>query len=176
MTEDIDSLKKPDTKKWYVLVTKPKAEKKASIGLSKIDIENYLPLQKQLRNWHDRKKWIEVPLFTSYLFVNIEEKHRNSVFLVNGIVKYVSIGGEVSILRKEELERVKRLCSYIGEVEIETSNIKVGERVEIICGHFSGMQGDLISIKGKDKFRISIPGLGSFATVEMDKDFVKKLV
>lgn len=162
-------------KKWYVLVTKPKAEKQISKRLSEINIENYLPLHKQQRIWHDRKKWVELPLFNSYIFVYIEDKYRSKVFEVGGILKYVSIAKKVAILSENEIERIKKICTFLGEVEIEKSNIKIGEEVEIISGHFSGMRGQVYAHGGKYRFRISIPGLGSFVNVVIDEDDIKKI-
>lgn len=161
-------------KNWYVLKTRPKAEKQVSKCLTDINIENYLPLHKKLRTWHDRRKWVEVPLFTSYLFVFIEDRLRSNVFAVSGIVKYLSIAGKVSVLREEEIERIKILSSYLGEIEIEKCNPKVGEEVEIKSGHFAGIRGRIVSTNDKLKFRIAIPGLASYATVEIDKSHVEK--
>lgn len=166
---------KPDNKKWYVLVTKPKAEKQASKHLTDMEIENYLPLHKQLRIWHDRKKWVEAPLFNSYIFVHIENTRRNLVFQTPGILKYVSNAGKVSTLNDGEIERIKTLCSYFGEIEIEKDNFKKGDEVEIISGHFSGIRGQIISAGDKLKFRISIPGLCSAAIVAIDKENVFKV-
>ena len=65
---------------WYVLYTNPKAEKKVAEQLNKIGIETYCPLVTKIQQWSDRKKKIEVPLFSSYVFVNIEE-HKETSFL-----------------------------------------------------------------------------------------------
>ncbi len=165
-----------ESKSWYVLTTKPRFEKKVNQGLSKVDIINYLPVQKKLKHWHDRKKWVEIPLFPSYIFVQIDERHRNNVFEVPGIVRYITHCGKVSILKEEEIERIERLCSYLGEIEIERRNIKVGEEVEIISGHFAGFKGQVISSKGKCRFCISIPGLDSYACIEIDKEEIQKVV
>lgn len=161
---------------WYVLTTKPKFEKKVNQGLNKVNIISYLPLQKRLRVWNDRKKWVETPLFPSYIFVKIDERERNDVFGVPGIVRYISQCGKASILKEEEMERIERLCSYLGEVEIERRKIQVGEEVQIISGHFRGMKGHVISSKGTSRFCISIPGLDSFATIEIDKEQIQKAV
>ena len=59
---------------WYALYTKPRSEKKVLDRLLEQEIEAYLPLQKKLRQWKDRKKWVEVPLINSYIFVKIEHK------------------------------------------------------------------------------------------------------
>ena len=161
---------------WYVLTTKPKFEKKVNQGLCKFNIINYLPLQKKLSQWHDRKKWVETPLFPSYIFVKIDERNRNNVFHVPGIIKYITQCGKVSILKEEEIERIQRICTYFGEVEIEKRKISVGEEVEIISGHFRGMKGFVVSAKGRCRFCISIPGIDSYACIDIDKEEIQKVI
>ena len=161
---------------WYVLTTKPKFEKKVNQGLNKVNIISYLPLQKRLRVWNDRKKWVETPLFPSYIFVKIDERERNDVFGVPGIVRYISQCGKASILKEEEMERIERLCSYLGEVEIERRKIQVGEEVQIISGHFRGMKGFVVSAKGRCRFCISIPGIDSYACIDIDKEEIQKVI
>ncbi|MCC5944441.1 MAG: UpxY family transcription antiterminator, partial [Bernardetiaceae bacterium] len=140
-------------KKWLVIITKPKSEKKVGKRLTEIGIEHLVPLQRQLRQWHDRKKWVYVPLFNSYIFVRIEEKHRNKVFDAAGIWKYLSIGGKIAVLKEQEIERIRRLCSFEGDVEISNTSFEVGEEVEIMAGHFIGFTGTLINVENKDKLK-----------------------
>ena len=106
-------------KKWHDLVTHPRAAKKVGMRLSEVEIENFVPLQKQLRQWHDRKKWVDVPLFSYYIFVYISTKKRHEVFQIMGITKFLSIDGKLSTIPTEEIERIKRLCSYAGKVKVE---------------------------------------------------------
>lgn len=163
-------------KKWYVLLTRPRAEKQVGGRLTENHFENFVPLQRQLRQWHDRKKWVETPLFSSYVFVRTEDKFRSKVFEVGGLLQYVSIGGQPCILTEQEIERVKRLCSYSGQVNIEQGHLKSGDEVEIIDGHFAGLQGQLITTSTNNKIKISIASLNCFATVELDKNNVQKIV
>ncbi|MEP2237757.1 MAG: transcription termination/antitermination NusG family protein [Maribacter sp.] len=68
------------TKNWYVLYVKPKNEKKVAERLSAHQVDVYCPMIKEVKQWSDRKKTIEVPLFSSYVFVNISECERQKVF------------------------------------------------------------------------------------------------
>ncbi|MEY4660481.1 MAG: hypothetical protein RLZZ42_433, partial [Bacteroidota bacterium] len=60
-------------KKWFAVYTRSRCEKKVAQMLTKRGIVNYCPLNKKLRQWSDRKKYIFEPLFPSYVFVYIEE-------------------------------------------------------------------------------------------------------
>jgi len=76
---------------WYVLMTQPRAAKIVGKRLTEIEFENFVPIQRQLRQWHDRKKWVEVPLLNYYIFVYTNNKKRNGVFQISGITKFLSI-------------------------------------------------------------------------------------
>lgn len=163
-----------NAKKWYILKTPPRAEKKIHQFLLKNDIDSFLPLQRKLRNWHDRKKWIEVPLFNSYIFINIETKKRTKIFELHNAIKFLFIGKEVATLSENEIEKIKLLCSYTGNIEITNDILKVGDKIEITEGFFIGEIGYLVKLKGKTKFKISINGLGCSAHVEVEQKMIKK--
>ncbi|WP_337042018.1 UpxY family transcription antiterminator [Emticicia sp. 17c] len=107
-------------KNWFVVYTKPRQEKKVANELQKIGIEAYCPTKITERQWSDRKKKIEVPLFTSYCFVNIEEQERNKVFQVSGVVKYLFWLKKPAVVRKEEIEEIKRWLNDYDHDLIET--------------------------------------------------------
>src|SRR5512140_1670119 len=74
-------LKKSDFH-WYALYTRPRAEKMVYSRLEEGGIEAFLPLYKTLRKWSDRKKLVEKPLFSSYVFVNVNNTIRPKVLRV----------------------------------------------------------------------------------------------
>ena len=78
-----------DSKKWFVIYTKPRTEIKVSQRLSVLGIENYTPTRIEVRQWSDRKKKILVPLLPSMVLVSIHEKVVNKVFEVAGVVRYL---------------------------------------------------------------------------------------
>ena len=64
-------MKTLDSKKWFVLFTKPRTEIKVSQRLSVLGIENYTPTRIEVRQWSDRKKKITVPLLPSMVLVSL---------------------------------------------------------------------------------------------------------
>ena len=89
---------------WFAIYTRPKNEKKVVAGLEKIGIEVYCPMVKQVKQWSDRKKKVEVPLINSYVFVNIEESDRNVVFEIPGVVRYLFWLGKPAVIQEQEIE------------------------------------------------------------------------
>ena len=78
-----------DSKKWFVIYTKPRTEIKVSQRLSVLGIENYTPTRIEVRQWSDRKKKILVPLLPSMVLVSLNEKEVIKVFEVAGVVRYL---------------------------------------------------------------------------------------
>src|SRR4030095_4458128 len=102
------------SKKWYALYTKPRWEKKVDGVLIRKDIESWCPLQKVQRQWSDRKKIIEDPIFKSYVFVHINEDERLKVLQTEGVLNFVHYLNKPAIIRNEEIELIK---SFLLEKE-----------------------------------------------------------
>jgi transcriptional antiterminator RfaH len=163
-----------DDKKWLVIKTNPRAEKQVSQRLLDIGIEHYLPLYRQLRQWKDRKKYVEVPLFSSYVFVRTTEKAKNEVFKVGGTVKYLFVCGQIAVVTEKEIGHLRIFCT-LDEVKIEEQNFASGDEVEVISGELIGLRGQLIESVTEQKLKINISSLGCFATINIDKKQVQKV-
>jgi len=94
------------TKKWYVVYTRPRWEKKVADLLFRKKIEYYCPLNKVYKQWSDRKKLVAEPLFTSYVFVRIDESEQLTVRLTDGVINFVYWLGKPAQVRNEELEAI----------------------------------------------------------------------
>lgn len=122
---------------WYVVYTKPKWEKKVAEKLTQIGIECYCPLITQIKEWSDRKKKIEVPLFNSYVFVQLQDSDRNSVFEIAGVVRYLFWLGKPAIVRDEEIANIKNSLNASNIVDVSVTQIQVGDRIKLETGAFS---------------------------------------
>ncbi len=63
----------PSMEGWYAAYTMPKFEKRIYGELVKKNVEAYLPVQQVFRQWSDRVKKIELPLFPNYIFVRNQQ-------------------------------------------------------------------------------------------------------
>lgn len=124
-------------KNWYVVYTKPKWEKKVAEKLNEIGIECYCPLIIQIKQWTDRKKKVEVPLFNSYVFVQLEDTDRNLVFQISGVVRYLFWLGKPAIVRDEEINIIKTSLAAPNLSDISVTSIQVGDRIKLESGVFS---------------------------------------
>jgi transcriptional antiterminator RfaH len=125
---------------WYVVYTKPKWEKKVAEQLIKKGIECYCPLSIQLRQWSDRKKKVEVPLFNSYVFVCLEEKNRNVVFEFAGVVRYLFWLGKPAIVKNYEIDTIKKWLSTPDQYEVSVDEVKIGDKITLDSGPFASQK------------------------------------
>jgi transcriptional antiterminator RfaH len=121
---------------WYVVYTKPKWEKKVANQLNRIGINCYCPLTTQIRQWSDRKKKVEIPVFNSYVFVQLEDNKRNEVFQVQGTVRYLFWLGKPAIVRDSEIITIKEWLLSPNEFEVSVAPYKIGDEVELESGPF----------------------------------------
>ncbi|MEP6806605.1 MAG: UpxY family transcription antiterminator [Flavobacterium sp.] len=124
-------------KNWYVVYTKPKWEKKVAEKLTEIGIECYCPLITQIKEWSDRKKKVEVPLFNSYVFVQLEDINRNSVFQISGVVRYLFWLGKPAIVKDSEIDIIKTSLKAPNIIDISVTSIQVGDRIKLEAGAFT---------------------------------------
>lgn len=124
---------------WYVIYTKPRNEKKVAESLQKIGIVVYCPLVTQIKQWSDRKKKVQIPLFNSYIFVNLNDKDRNNVFEVHGAIRYLFWLGKPAVVRDEEIEMLQESLKDIM-TSVEITSIKSGDLLSIPGGPFKGKE------------------------------------
>ncbi len=153
--------------KWYALYTKARAEKKVYEQLTAMSINAYLPLRRVLRQWSDRKKWVEVPIISSYIFVNISAKDYSKVFDANGVVAYVSHKGTAVIIPEHEIEIMRRTIDNKIGFDIKEGNLKKGQEITITSGPLKGIKGIVNDVKGNKKLYLNISNLGYTLVIDM---------
>jgi transcriptional antiterminator RfaH len=154
------------TKRWYAVYTRSRYEKKVSTLLKETEIQEYLPLIKTLRQWGDRKKFVEVPLFRSYIFVFINNKEYHKVLNTAGVVCFVTIGHEKISIPAYQIEAVK---TFLGEIEIKDplELYELGDEVEVLYGPLKGLKGQLISSKNHKKLIVQIDAINQNITLTL---------
>nr|WP_199000375.1 UpxY family transcription antiterminator [Flavobacterium sp. ASV13] len=144
---------------WYVVYTKPKWEKKVADKLSQIGIECYCPLITQIKQWSDRKKKVEVPLFNSYVFIQIEDINRNSVFQIPGVVRYLFWLGKPAIVRNEEINVIKNSLNASNIADVSVTQIQVGDRIKLETGAFNN-QNAIVQEVSRTHYILLLESLG----------------
>jgi transcription antitermination factor NusG len=144
---------------WAALYTRSRYEKHLHERLSEQKIESYLPLHRVLEQWSDRKKWVEKPLFPSYLFVRITERERYRVLNTPGAVRYVTFEGKLARVREEEIACIRRLAAYEAELEAVPDYLQKGAPVHITGGSLTGLQGELVAYQSSKRILLRIESI-----------------
>jgi transcription antitermination factor NusG len=142
--------------KWYVVYTQPRNEKKCAESLREQNIQYYLPLIKTIRQWSDRKKKVELPLFPSYMFVFVSQKEYYDVLNVPGISRYLFFEGKPATIRQKEIDQIKMLLNADIDINVTAEKIQPGEMIEITHGALRGVKGEMVAYKGERKVAIRI--------------------
>ncbi len=162
-------------KKWYALYTKSRTEKKVYQLLWEKGIEAYLPLLKTLKQWSDRKKWVEEPLFRSYIFIRISERERLDAIRTDGVVRMITFQGRPVSIPDKQIEAVR---AYINEGEDRVEKevqFERGNRVEVTHGTLQGLQGIMVETKGKKRVMVEIEGIGEKIMLNIPKSSLKSI-
>ena len=161
--------------KWYPVYTRARAEKQAYELLLKKGIEAYLPLQKTLKQWSDRKKWVSEPLFKSYLFVRIFQKQQTEILMTKGIVRFLYHSGKIADMPDQQINEIQMLLSTEMDLEVTSDHISPGEKVVIKAGPLIGLTGEMVSYKSQKQLIIRLENLGQSILVNAHAALVDKL-
>lgn len=168
-------LKKQVVPKWYAIYTHPRAEKQVFNRLEEIGVVVYLPLQKTYRQWSDRKKLVEKPLISSYVFVKVIPKDFPLVYKTMGVVKFISFEGQPVPIPQKQIDNLRLLIDSNAEIEVSSEKFEKGDNVEVITGSLIGLTGELIKSKGRKKVIVRIEELKQNLIVTIPVTFLRKI-
>jgi len=161
-------------RRWYALYTKSRAEKRVASFLEDFGFESYLPLQKTLKQWSDRKKIVYEPLFRSYVFVKANEYNCSKALQIPGAVYYVSFNRQKVTVPEFQIEAIK---TFLGQKDISgpLECFEIGNYVEVIYGSLMGLRGELISCRNHRKLIIRIDAINQNIALTLPSHLLKKI-
>lgn len=157
---------------WYAVYTKPRWEKKVASLLTRKAIENYCPLHKTMKQWHDRKKLVAEPLFTSYVFVHIMATEIAEVKKTDGILNFVYWLGKPAVVRDEEITAIQQFLNNHQDIRLEKIRVNPADTIQIIRGPLSNHSGTVLEVSQK-KVKIILPSLGYAMVAELEKSSIE---
>ncbi len=160
---------------WYVIYTKSRCEKAVADKLSLSGIEVFCPLLKRKKLWSDRWKWVEEPLFRSYCFVSLDEKDKDLVFSVPGVVRYVYHCGQPAIIREKEMNCLKNWVMEYDHDSIEATNLSANDRIRIRSGALQDKEAEVLECTGNYALLL-LKDLGLHVRVDLRKNVIEKLL
>jgi transcriptional antiterminator RfaH len=159
---------------WYPVCTLPRAEKKALKELTGRGITAYLPLHRQLRQWSDRKKWIEEPLIRSYIFVCVAHHALNEVLMTPGISRFIYFSGKVATIPDRQITELELLLASPFQLTITEENLQPGEKILVKAGPLKGIQGEMIEYRSQKQLLIRLETLGYAIIVQIAAAMIRR--
>jgi transcription antitermination factor NusG len=158
-------------KNWYIVYTKPKSEKKVAALLTKRKIENFCPLNCKAIVQFRRNKLVYEPLFSSYVFVNIEENEINLLKQIENVVSLVFWKGRPAVIYHDEIEAIKDFTSDHQNIKLERTQVNLNGDSIIGDDRSYSIDGKILMIKNKS-IRVNLPSLGFTLVAELEGESV----
>lgn len=147
---------------WYVLYTAPRAEKQVQGRIDALGVECWLPLHRTPRVWSDRVKVVEIPLFSSYVFVRCSDAELRDLIRVYGVSRIVYYNGKPAVVRQKEIDAIREFLERASE-----HVLCPGDEVEILCGAMKHVSGKVRNIK-KNHLVLYLEQLGATVCVKLE--------
>jgi transcription termination/antitermination protein NusG len=152
---------------WYALRTRSRHEKIVRDQLANQGIEPLLPTVKRLSQWKDRKKEVEVPLFSGYCFVRFTMDQKLPVLKTVGVVDIVGSGQQPEPIPDEEIAAIQTLMTSVLPYDPHPY-LHEGMMVEVIKGPLQGVRGILLRKEKRHRLVLGVRLIQQAAAVEID--------
>ena len=160
--------------KWIAVYTKSRHEKVVIQELENKNIEAYCPIFKERRQWSDRKRWVEFPLFRSYVFAKIELKNSIYILQTTGVHHIIKFQGNISIIPDEIIQNIKSIIDGCFTVEQVEYFVK-GDEVIVVDGPLKGMEGIVVKIKNENKLVLKVAAIQQAIAVQIHPGYLKPM-
>lgn len=177
MKSEIKNKETEAVKIWRALYVASRQEKKVAELLIKKGIEAYVPLQKTMRQWSDRKKMVEFPLLNGYVFAHITIQEQERTLQTKGVVNFVRSEGKIATVRDYEIDQLKQLIE-LG-YQMETSDVKrtykQGDKIKINSGALKNIEGYILNTSEGNSLEIVLESIGQSIRVRLPEEIISPI-
>jgi len=142
---------------WFALHTRCRHEKQVAAQLQDKGFEVFLPLAREVRRWSDRRKQVEIPLFSCYVFVylRLTSGARGIAVQVPGVLRFVGFHDGPAPIPRSEIEAIQKALIVPANCS-PYAFLKAGQKVRIRGGSLDGIEGILVGHQGERRLVVSI--------------------
>lgn len=151
--------------KWYVLYTAPRAEKQVEMRLRDLNLDVFLPLHKSPRKWSDRIKIVEIPLFSSYVFVHTQHEKLYQLLSVPGVVRIIFFSGVPAVITTKEINAIRK---FVEQTQGLKYTFEVNDEIKIALGPMKDVCGRVIKV-GKKHIVLTVEQIGITVVAAIDQ-------
>ena len=160
---------------WYVIYVNARHEKKVVLELIEEQVIAYTPTVKKLKQWSDRKKWVEFPMLSGYVFVKINDLEKEKILKTSGVIGFIKFNGIEARVKESEIEILKSIELTGYDVTTEVNDLKMSDDVEIMQGSLKGYIGKIIQIQNEDYIHIELHSIKQNIRVKVPRNILKYL-
>lgn len=160
---------------WYAIHTRFKCEKLVARMLHKKQIEAWVPLSKFARQYGKKRRMVELPVISCYVFVKIQASEHIKVLETDHVAGFVKFEGKPAAIPDGEILILQQIIGEGIETNAVPSTFIEGEQVEIIQGALAGLQGKLLHHHNGNKFLVELERLGYTLQLTIDQDKMRPI-
>jgi len=158
---------------WIAVYTKPRHEKVVQAEFEEKQIESYLPLIRKKHRWSDRMKWVETPIFKSYIFARIELKNYMDVLQTHGVHHIIKFQNKIAVIPEFQIKNLKKMIDG-GFDPFPSDYFVVGDEVKVMGGPLKGITGVIARSDSADKLIIKIDAIQHAVAVQIESKYLKQ--
>ncbi len=158
---------------WFAFRVRPRHEKQVSITLREKGFTEFLPVYKSRRQWADRTKIVEMPLFPGYIFCSTTRSSIVPVLMTSGVIDVIRAGNNPLPAAKTEIEALRQTVSV--DVPLESwpyTDLSESESFSILRGPLAGLTGALVEVRCSRRLILSVNLLRRSVLVEVHPDWI----
>lgn len=153
---------------WYAVRVRSNFERATAQSLDCRGIKCFLPLYKARRQWSDRVKEIDLPIFTGYVFCHLEEPRFLPILETPGVVQVVGTGATPVPVEAHEMAALRQIAGS-GKETMPWPYLTVGQRVRLRTGALKGVEGILANADGRVRVVVNIELLQRSVAVSVER-------
>jgi len=161
----------PNLCQWYAIRVKSNREKVVAASLEYRGFEPFVPLYRAQRQWSDRVKDVELPLFDGYVFCRMDARFRLPALTIPGVLMFVEVNKTPIPVNDSEIASLKLIASS-GCAAAPWPYLEAGQRMRIERGALKDLEGFIVEVKNHWRVVVSVTLLQRSVAVEVDRDSI----
>lgn len=161
----------PSLCNWYAIRVKSNREKMVAASLEYRGFEPFLPLYRARRQWSDRVRDVELPLFDGYVFCRLDVRLRLPALTIPGVLMFVEINKTPIPVDASEIASLQAIASS-GHAAAPWPYLETGQRMRIERGVLKDLEGFVVEVKNHWRVIVSVTMLQRSVAVEVDRDSI----
>jgi transcription antitermination factor NusG len=159
---------------WFALQVRSRYENIVTAHLEDRGYEWFLPQYRIRKRWSDRFKEFDRPLFPGYLFCRLNPLNRLPILTIPGVVLIVGTSKAPIPVDETEIAAIQAAVKS-GLPSQPVQFLRIGQKVRMNYGPLCGLEGILLSFRGRDHLVLSVTILQRSVAVQVENSAVTSI-